>query len=105
MVETSLAWFGELEVIPLPWVRTVVGLRAEEFWFDVNHRGGTVPPAEGDEHEGLLLPKANLILRPFGPDAPLASELGPLRDFELFLNYGKGFHSNDARDVVAADRG
>ena len=25
----------------------------------------------------------------------------PVRDFELFLNFGKGYHSNDARDVVA----
>jgi outer membrane receptor protein involved in Fe transport len=24
-----------------------------------------------------------------------------VRDFELFLNYGQGYHSNDARDVVA----
>jgi outer membrane receptor protein involved in Fe transport len=27
-----------------------------------------------------------------------------VRDFELFLNYGQGYHSNDARDVVANPR-
>jgi outer membrane receptor protein involved in Fe transport len=28
----------------------------------------------------------------------------PLRDLELFANYGVGFHSNDARDVVANEQ-
>jgi outer membrane receptor protein involved in Fe transport len=101
LVERSLALYGELEVIPLPWIRTVLGLRAEEFWFDVNHRAGTSSPAEGEESDGQLLPKLNVILRPFAEDALLPCELAPVRDFELFLNFGKGYHSNDARDVVA----
>jgi outer membrane receptor protein involved in Fe transport len=104
IVERSLALWGELEVIPLPWVRTVLGLRAEEFWYDVNHIEGTSSPAEGEENDGQLLPKLNVILRPFAEDALLPCAIGPVRDFELFLNFGKGYHSNDARDVVAQPR-
>jgi len=101
VVERSLALFGELELIPLPWVRTVIGLRAEEFWYDVDHIAGASSPAEGEESDGQLLPKLNVILRPFAEDGLAPCELAPLRDFELFLNFGKGYHSNDARDVIA----
>jgi outer membrane receptor protein involved in Fe transport len=104
IVERSLALWGELEVIPLPWVRTVFGLRAEEFWYDVNHLEGTSSPAEGEENDGQLLPKLNVILRPFGEDALVPCAIGPVRDFELFLNFGKGYHSNDARDLAAQPR-
>jgi outer membrane receptor protein involved in Fe transport len=103
IVERSLALFGEAEAIPLPWVRTVLGLRAEQFWFDVGDRSGLGRP-DGHVRDGLILPKANLILRPFGHGAPFASEVAPLRELELFLNYGQGYHSNDARDVVANPR-
>jgi len=101
--ERSLALFGEVEAIPLPWVRTVLGLRAEQLWFDVGDRSGQGRP-DGHERERVILPKASLILRPFGHEAPFASELAPLHELELFLNYGQGFHSNDARDVVASPR-
>jgi outer membrane receptor protein involved in Fe transport len=90
-------------VIPVPWLRTVLGLRGERFWFDVGDRSGLGRP-DGHERDNLLLPKVNVILRPFGGDGLLPCELGPVRDFELFLNYGQGYHSNDARDVVANPR-
>jgi outer membrane receptor protein involved in Fe transport len=100
ILERSLALFGEAELIPLPWVRTLLGLRAEQLWFDVGDRSGQGRP-DGHERDALLLPKLNLILRPFGHDAPFASESAPLHELELFLNYGQGYHSNDARDAVA----
>jgi outer membrane receptor protein involved in Fe transport len=105
VIERSVALWFELEAIPLPWLRTVVGLRAEEFWFDVGNRNEDDPGrADGDESDGVLLPKLSVILRPFAGDGLVPCELAPVRDFELFLNYGQGYHSNDARDVVANPR-
>jgi len=101
--ETSAALYGEAELLPLPWVRWVLGLRLEHFWFTSKDRSGLGRP-EGAVTDFVVLPKANLILRPFGPDGPAPSELGMLHHLELFVNYGKGFHSNDARDVVANPR-
>jgi outer membrane receptor protein involved in Fe transport len=98
--ETSAAVYGEAEVIPLPWVRLVVGLRLEHFWFTSKDRSHLARP-EGAVTDWLALPKASLILRPFGPDGPASADLGALSELELFLNYGEGYHSNDARDVVA----
>jgi outer membrane receptor protein involved in Fe transport len=105
IVERSLALFGEFEVVPLPWMRTVVGLRAEQFWFDVGNRNEDDPTSpDGHERDAQLLPKLSVILSPFAEDGLVPCEIGAARDFELFLNFGKGFHSNDARDVVEQPR-
>lgn len=104
ILERSFAAWLETEIVPLPWVRTVLGLRGEHFSYQVSNRSGIPGRAEGHTSDSILLPKASVILSPFGPGAPLASEVGALRELELFLNYGKGFHSNDARDAVAHPR-
>ena len=64
------------------------GLRAETFTFDVSNRCATCAeqPA-GRTSSGIVLPKMNLIL-------------GPWARTEFFVNYGEGFHSNDARSAV-----
>jgi outer membrane receptor protein involved in Fe transport len=97
--ESSLALWGEVEVIPVPWVRSVIGLRAEQFWFDTGDRSGLDNP-DGHERDALLLPKVNLILRPFAEDGLLPSQVVSVSELELFLNFGQGYHSNDARDVA-----
>lgn len=108
---SSLALFGSAETLLAPWARLVGGLRLEGFRFDVENRcaGCTADPedpladprAEGSEYDGVALPKANLILLPFASEGPLPSETAALRDAQLFLNWGIGYHSNDARNVVA----
>jgi outer membrane receptor protein involved in Fe transport len=103
ILERSLAAFAEAELLPLPWVRFLAGLRAEQFWYDVGDRSGLDRP-DGHVQDGVLLPKANLILRPFAPDGLVPAALGALRSLELFFNFGQGFHSNDARDAVANPR-
>ena len=60
------------------------------FTFDVDDGCGnacTIRP-EGRTTDAIGSLKGNIIL-------------GPWADTELFLNVGTGFHSNDARDVVA----
>lgn len=86
--EASYAPYLKAEIQPLQWLRLVGGLRSETFTFDVRNR--CVDCADrpaGRTTSGVLLPKASLIL-------------GPWVATEFFLNYGDGFHSNDARAVV-----
>jgi hypothetical protein len=83
--ETSLSAYVEAEVRWTPWFRSVAGLRADAFWMDVRNRIGGV---SGDLAAQLLSPKLNLVF-------------GPWAKTELYLDYGRGFHSNDARGVVA----
>lgn len=82
--QTSAALFAESEIAWLPWLRTIAGLRFDRYWFDVDalqaeNTGGT--------HAGRMSPKLSAIL-------------GPWARTELFVNWGRGFHSNDARGTV-----
>ncbi|HRC44397.1 MAG TPA: TonB-dependent receptor plug domain-containing protein [Nitrospira sp.] len=88
MTEASYAPFFKLEVQPTPWMRLAGGVRSEVFSFDVRNRCQTcVAQPSGTADSGLVLPKAYLIL-------------GPWLRTELFLNYGEGYNSNDARSAV-----
>jgi len=86
--EASYSPFVKLELQPAPWLRFAGGVRGELFTFDVRNRCATCAgmPA-GRTTSGLVLPKANLIL-------------GPWFKTEFFVNYGEGYHSNDARLAV-----
>jgi outer membrane receptor protein involved in Fe transport len=87
--EASYSPYLQLELEPLPWMRLAGGVRADYFTFDVRNLCDTCPeqPA-GRKDSSQVSPKANLIL-------------GPWFNTEFFLNYGTGFHSNDARSTVA----
>jgi outer membrane receptor protein involved in Fe transport len=93
--ELSLGPYLETELLLLPWVRFVGGVRFEHFRWDVHDR--LPSDRDVDDDDSLWLPKANLVLAPFGPSGPFASEIGALRELELFGNFGMGFHSNDVR--------
>ena len=86
ITEASLAPYIETETRWTPWLRTSAGLRADAFWLHVSDlkAGGAA-----DREASLLTPKLKLAL-------------GPWERTELYLDYGQGFHSNDARGVTAA---
>ncbi|NJN69442.1 MAG: TonB-dependent receptor [Nitrospira sp.] len=85
----SYSPFVKAEVQPLPWIRFSGGVRGEFFTFDVSNRCATcVEQPDGRKGSGIVLPKMSMIL-------------GPWAKTEFFVNYGEGFHSNDARSAVA----
>ncbi|MGZ3172900.1 MAG: TonB-dependent receptor [Croceibacterium sp.] len=65
------------------WLRTIVGLR-EEYYHATDHSDVTGTGGRGDQW--LFQPKANLVL-------------GPFAKTELYLSWGRGFHSDDVRGV------
>ena len=88
VLEASYAPFVKAEVQPTSWMRLSGGLRGETFTFDVRNRcPACAEQADGRKSSGMILPKMNLIL-------------GPWAATEFFVNYGEGFHSNDARSAV-----
>lgn len=90
ILEASYAPYIKAEVQPLPWMRVTGGFRAETFTFDVRNRcPDCAEQPAGRRTSSIVLPKANLIL-------------GPWLRSEFFANYGEGYHSNDARSVVAS---
>ena len=88
-------WLGA-EFLPARWCRLVFGGRYDHFFFllegveDLQRPSGYVDeevPLEGRASLGILSPKAALIV-------------SLLPQWDLFFNYGRGFHSPDIRDVV-----
>lgn len=82
--EGSLGLFAENSVQWLPWLRSVAGLRLDRYAFSVNSDN---PANSGKVSAHITSPKMALIL-------------GPWANTEFFLNYGEGFHSNDARGTT-----
>ncbi|PVX36627.1 TonB-dependent receptor [Janthinobacterium sp. 78] len=82
--EASIGVYGENTVQWLPWLRSVAGLRYDAYRFKVD---SSVEGNSGVAQDHVVSPKLSLIL-------------GPWRRTEFFVNYGKGFHSNDARGTT-----
>ncbi|MBN8888189.1 MAG: TonB-dependent receptor [Rudaea sp.] len=68
-----------------PWLRTLVGLRADAIDLDLTSQ--TYSPNSGSVSDSRVSPKLSFVL-------------GPWAKTEFFINVGNGFHSNDARGVV-----
>lgn len=81
--QASVGVFGEATVQWTPWFRTVTGLRADAFYFDVT---SDAPSNSGSDWDGIVSPKISAVF-------------GPWAESEVYVNFGTGFHSNDARGV------
>ena len=66
------------------WLRTVLGARFDAYHFDVD---SNIDANSGTENASITSPKLSIIL-------------GPWTQTEFFINYGEGFHSNDARGTT-----
>jgi outer membrane receptor protein involved in Fe transport len=83
--QTSLGLYAENATAWTPWLRSVAGVRADRFDFDVH---SSIAANSGKRSASIASPKLSLIL-------------GPWARTEFFVNAGHGFHSNDARGTVA----
>jgi outer membrane cobalamin receptor len=86
IVETSRAAWIESATRWGESFRSIVGLRADGYRFRVKN---ALTADSASASDTLLSPSLNLVF-------------GPWKSSELYLNYGQGFHSNDARGVVSS---
>lgn len=82
--QTSYSLYGGIGSRWSESVRTLMGVRADRFEFDVD---ASLVANAGRASDSILSPKFALVL-------------GPWSKTELFVNVGKGFHSNDARGTT-----
>ena len=94
IIERNLSLWVQEELVVHSKLRLQLGLRGDYFTFNVEDHldtlsgaSITLPHASGYAQEAMLNPKFNLVY-------------SPLHSTDIFLNFGTGFHSNDARDVV-----
>lgn len=88
ILETNVAAYLQNEVKWGEKVRSVVGLRADYFHWNVDDF--VLPENSGKTESKLLEPKGSLIF-------------GPWDHTEFYLNGGYGFHTNDARGIFATE--
>lgn len=92
------SWFQQ-EFIFSSKFRVVWGLRHDYFTFSKDDLAGSsldtlnngLPHASGVSYQSVVSPKVNFII-------------SPVKNFDIYLNFGQGFHSNDARDAVIGSR-
>ncbi|MEJ0035143.1 MAG: TonB-dependent receptor [Gammaproteobacteria bacterium] len=84
VTQTSYSAFVSEGIAWSPKFHTTVGLRADYFDFDV-HSG--LAENSGTASDSIVSPKLTMVF-------------GPWADTEVFVNYGQGFHSNDARGTT-----
>jgi TonB dependent receptor len=84
--ESLLGAYGQASLELAPWLRSIVGVRADQARFKVNSVANAANSGQASDH--LLSPKLSLIF-------------GPWSKTEFFFNAGRGFHSNDARGTTA----
>ncbi len=82
--ESSAGVYVENETSWHPQLRTIAGLRADAYRFRVD---SDLAANSGSASDHRVSPKLSAIL-------------GPWAKTELFVNYGQGFHSNDARGTA-----
>ncbi|MDH0864380.1 TonB-dependent receptor [Mitsuaria sp. GD03876] len=83
--ETLSSVFAQTGIELTPWARAVIGLRADQARFHVDSL--SQPLNSGAARHSAVSPTGSLVL-------------GPWARTELFLNAGRGLHSNDARGVT-----
>ena len=81
VTEGSGALYAEAKVHLTRTIRATLGLRGDAYHFDVE---SDLAANSGKAAASLLSPKASLAW-------------APIKQLELYANYGRGFHSNDAR--------
>jgi len=80
----SAAVYAAWELHPAPWWRVTLGARFDSDRFEVH---ANLPANTGAASAALVSPKLTLAF-------------GPWNDTEYFLDFGQGFHSNDARGAT-----
>jgi hypothetical protein len=84
VVQTSAGLYYLNSIRWTSWLRSLVGLRGDEYRFRVRSDN---PLNSGTSSAHLVSPKFGLVF-------------GPWSQVEYFVNYGYGFHSNDARGTT-----
>jgi hypothetical protein len=84
--ETMAGAYGQTQLMLTPWLRSVIGLRADHVRFHVESLSNAANSGRSSDQQ--LSPKFSLIA-------------GPWARTEAFFNAGCGLHSNDARGTTA----
>jgi len=83
--ELNPYFYAQEEIVPNEWFRLLLGFRGDVLYYNVRDLLAGVD--QGNQAAFVPQPKASAIFT-------------PLKELEIYLNFGQGFHSNDARGVL-----
>ncbi len=89
--QKNLSLYGQEELRLSENVKVQLGLRGDIFFYDVDDRlpvSSAHSSISGSLTKAVVTPKVNVVI-------------SPVSELDVFLNFGGGFHSNDARAVVS----
>jgi outer membrane receptor protein involved in Fe transport len=96
--EVNMAFWLEEDLVFSRLFKIQLAIRGDYFTFhSIDHldypefSGNGLPHATGYAQSAILSPKINMVF-------------SPAHNTDIYLNAGTGFHSNDARDVIIAQR-
>ena len=92
----DLSAFARFELVPTRWVRVIVGARLDALLFDVDGKQDFQRPSGALDEDQPIVGTAER----FVPQPKASVIFSPLGGLDLFVNFGTGFHSPDARDPV-----
>jgi hypothetical protein len=98
VLESNGAVYAENSIQWAPKLRTVIGLREDQFDFDVKDKMLNADGSCNINSDPLGCSTGNKRASIFSPK--LGVVLGPWAKTTFFLNLGDGYHSNDARGVT-----
>jgi len=96
--ESSAAIYAESTMQWRPWLRSTVGVREDQFDFQVTDKMLNPDGSCTIQSDPLGCDTGSRRASIFGPKAGLV--LGPWAKTTWFLDFGYGYHSNDARGVT-----
>jgi outer membrane receptor protein involved in Fe transport len=95
--EDSVSAWMQHQIFLADWLRIETGLRGDVFFFDGQNR---LPQQGADQNFSPVLIVGNSTDSVVSPKANVV--ITPLPETDIYLNFGNGFHSNDARNVLLA---
>ena len=91
--QSTTSLFVQEDLVPVGWLRAMLGVRADYLAFEVKDRLEDLT-TQGTRASGL---SSNLVVSP-----KASAVFTPLARTDVYLNFGAGYHSNDARANVSA---
>jgi outer membrane receptor protein involved in Fe transport len=92
VVQSNLALFLQEDMRFTPWLRVLLGVRGDLFEWNVTN---TSPNPSTLPNQGTAVVQRGIV------NPKLQTVITPATGWDLYLDAGGGFHSNDARAVVA----
>ena len=95
--ERSMGTYLTHQIFFTDWIRLEAGLRGDVFFVDARNRlrrqrndtNFDPVPIAGSTSTSIVSPKANFVVT-------------PVADTDVYLNFGEGYHSNDARNALTS---